>query len=537
MNDNSRKNLNLSSPILLGVGVVLSGLIFVFDVSMPLGVAGGVPYIATVLLGIWLPKWWHTVVFAVLATFLTALGYFLSDPGSELWIVLTNRALAIFAIWATAVLLLMKGRADSRLRKADNELASQESRYRLMVKNIPGAVYHCVFDEHWTVNFSTDYVEKITGYPASDFVGNQARSFASITHPDDEKIVTQAVLDGVESDNLYVIEYRIINRWGKVRWILNQGRVISDKTSQVAHLEGVFFDITERKQAEKGLRRSEVLERLAAGASLREILTAVVVNAEKLSPDSLCSVSLQDEGSKQLRHGAAPSLPDFYNEAINGSEIGSNIGFCVAAAYTGERVIVEDIMNHPNWASYISLAKKAGLRSCWSEPIISSAGDILGTFSCYYRDSRVPSKSDLDFMQDSARLAAIAIERKQSEEKLRKSEKILSAIFEQAAVGVALIESHSGKFLRINKKYSDIIGYSSEEMLSLDFMAITHPDDLQEDLDKMQLLLDGKTHEFSMEKRLFRKDGSIVWVNLTVSPMWKTREQVNRSHCGGRGDY
>lgn len=116
---------------------------------------------------------------------------------------------------------------------------------------------------------------------------------------------------------------------------------------------------------------------------------------------------------------------------------------------------------------------------------------------------------------------------KQAEEALRESEVTLSAIFEQAAVGVALIESHSGKFLRINKKFSDIIGYSSEEILSLDFMKITHPDDLQEDLDNMRLLLDGKINEFSMEKRYFRKDGSIVWGNLTVSPMWKTGEQPN----------
>ncbi len=118
-------------------------------------------------------------------------------------------------------------------------------------------------------------------------------------------------------------------------------------------------------------------------------------------------------------------------------------------------------------------------------------------------------------------------QRKQSEEALRKSEKTLSAMFEQAAVGVALLESHSGKFIRVNKKFCDIIGYSEEEMLFLDFMAITHPDDLQEDLDNMQLLLDGKIREFSMEKRYFRKDNSIVWANLTVSPMWKVGAQAS----------
>ncbi len=102
----------------------------------------------------------------------------------------------------------------------------------------------------------------------------------------------------------------------------------------------------------------------------------------------------------------------------------------------------------------------------------------------------------------------------------------LSAIFEQAAVGVALLESHSGKFLRINKKYCNIIGYTPEEVLSLDFMTITHPEDLPADLDNMQLLLSGKINEFSMKKRLLKKSGEIVWVKLTTSPMWKPGEHA-----------
>lgn len=118
-------------------------------------------------------------------------------------------------------------------------------------------------------------------------------------------------------------------------------------------------------------------------------------------------------------------------------------------------------------------------------------------------------------------------EHKQVEEALRGSEVTLSSIFEQAAVGVCLINSHNGKFLRVNKKFSEIIGYSPEEILSLDFMKITHPDDLQADLDNMRLLLEGTINEFSMEKRYFRKDGLIVWLNLTVSPMWKTGEQAS----------
>ena len=116
-------------------------------------------------------------------------------------------------------------------------------------------------------------------------------------------------------------------------------------------------------------------------------------------------------------------------------------------------------------------------------------------------------------------------ERKRAEEALQDSEQRFRTVFEQAAVGVALIETSTGRFERINQRYCDLIGYSAEQMLNKTFKEITHPDDLQEDLDNMRRLVEGKTRDFSMEKRYFQKDGSIVWVNLTVSPTWAPGEQ------------
>ena len=116
-------------------------------------------------------------------------------------------------------------------------------------------------------------------------------------------------------------------------------------------------------------------------------------------------------------------------------------------------------------------------------------------------------------------------ERKRAEEALRESEQRFRAIFEKAPLGVAMIHSHTGRFIRINPKYCDIVGYTKEEMLNLDFQTITHPDDLQEDLDNMAKLIQGQIPLFQMEKRYFRKDRSIVWVSLTVVPMWSEREQ------------
>ena len=111
-------------------------------------------------------------------------------------------------------------------------------------------------------------------------------------------------------------------------------------------------------------------------------------------------------------------------------------------------------------------------------------------------------------------------QQKQAEQALFESETRFRALFEQAAVGVAQIESKTGVFIRINQQYCDIIGYTPQEMLNMSFQQITHPDDLQEDLDNMQLLLKNDITKFSIEKRYLHKNGSIVWVKLSVTPMW-----------------
>lgn len=116
-------------------------------------------------------------------------------------------------------------------------------------------------------------------------------------------------------------------------------------------------------------------------------------------------------------------------------------------------------------------------------------------------------------------------EQRRFESALRQNERRFRAIFEQASVGVALIESGSGRFQLINQKYSAITGYSIGELQALDFMQIFHPDELLADLANMQKLLSGQLREFAMEKCLFHKDGFIVWVKLTVSPLWSVGER------------
>jgi len=105
------------------------------------------------------------------------------------------------------------------------------------------------------------------------------------------------------------------------------------------------------------------------------------------------------------------------------------------------------------------------------------------------------------------------------------SEQKFKAIFDQAAVGVAIVNSKTGELIDINQKYCEIFRYTKEELLSMNIQEFTHPDDIEKDLASMNKLINGEIKEFSIEKRHFNKDGEVVWVNLTVSPLWNKGEE------------
>jgi DNA-binding CsgD family transcriptional regulator len=161
--------------------------------------------------------------------------------------------------------------------------------------------------------------------------------------------------------------------------------------------------------------RSRMLEQLARGASLEAMLRSLVLAIEELSGDMLGSVLLLAEDGAHVRHGAAPSLPRAYWNAIDGLRIGPAAGSCGTAMYSGRQVIVADIAADPLWRSYRKLALGNGLRACWSTPIVSPSGVVLGAFALYYLEPRQPREQEKQLVQVAAELAAIAIGRRQAQ--------------------------------------------------------------------------------------------------------------------------
>jgi signal transduction histidine kinase len=196
------------------------------------------------------------------------------------------------------------------------------------------------------------------------------------------------------------------------------------------------MDVTDRKRAEMLLAgEKRLLEMIARGDSRAPILDALCRLAEELASGSLSSVLLLDPNASCLRHGAAPSLPLAYTEAIDGVGIGPSAGSCGTAAYRAAPVIVSDIATDPLWADYRDLASAHGLRACWSTPILSSEGRVLGTFATYYREPRRPTPHEHNVIEQITHLASIAIEREQAEEALRQAQVDLAHVSRVTTMG------------------------------------------------------------------------------------------------------
>ena len=164
--------------------------------------------------------------------------------------------------------------------------------------------------------------------------------------------------------------------------------------------------------------RNRVLERIAGGAPLSEVLAALALACEEALPGCMASVMLADRSTNTLRCAAAPSLPPVCQAVIRSIEIAPGRGSCAAAAFSGERLVIDDLPNHPNWQEYASIVAETGLRSCWTEPVLSSKREVLGTLALYYLDSRVPDEFEATFMRTSAHVAGVAIDRARMDEEL-----------------------------------------------------------------------------------------------------------------------
>ena len=289
---------------------------------------------------------------------------------------------------------------------------------------------------------------------------------------------------------------------GQVSLRVEDGRPVATR--------GIFRDITERKQAETALRSLNTRLDFLLSSS-----PATIYTCETVPPYAATFISANLTGLLGYTVEEFLATPGFWADRIHPEDRDW--------VFAGlPRLLAQGSHLH----EYRFQHKDGSWR--WMRDALrvvpgqdGKAGELIG----YFIDITEQKAAEETVRALNKNLERLVTERTGE---LRESEERLRTLFEQAAVGVAEIDTATGRFIRINRKYGEIVGYSMEEMLARDFMTITHPDDLASDLAQMERLTRGELREFTLEKRYVRKDGSTVWVELTVSPLWAGSKALTR---------
>jgi PAS domain S-box-containing protein len=573
--------------------------------------------------------------------------------GQERWMQFVNRGFYD----ARGELLEMQsvGRDITERVLVEQRLQEGEQRWKFALESSGFGVWD--WDLTRNTIFRSSQFKMMLGYGAGEPMDGAAIGWQAMIHPEDLPGVELAVNEHLmQRSDGFAREFRMRCRDGSWKWVMGRGKVIRrDDQHRALRMTGTLEDISRRKTAEE--REAHNLQLIVDGAPCAAVLEAIVRSVEAGYPGMRCSVMLADSTGTRLHLAAAPSLPEYVKKALDGSPIAPDIGICGVATHSGKRVICADVLMDARLESYHKLAEKAKLIACWSEPVVSGSGQVLGAFACYRREVHTPDQMELQAITAAARLVALIIEReerklalqvseeryeramrattdglwvwnlvtgetylsprwkmmlgfdeadhlgkdqesfmsrlhpddwprvqaarkahfeqrvpyqvelrlctkngeyrwfltrgeadwneqgeavrmtgtisdisdrKQAEEALKESEQRFRAVFEQAAVGVAEMETTTGRYLNVNQRICEINQRTRDEMLGMTFQEMTCPEHLQKSLQLMEELKAGKIRSYNLEKRNVLPDGTFNWVNLTVSPMWLPGESPLR---------
>ncbi|WP_430462664.1 bifunctional diguanylate cyclase/phosphodiesterase [Thalassolituus sp. LLYu03] len=265
------------------------------------------------------------------------------------------------------------------------------------------------------------------------------------------------------------------------------------------------------------------LEMLLSNRPLKSLLEELVLLIQERQPGCIASIMLVTDDGKHLSATAAPDLPDFFRDAVNGIEIGVGVGSCGTAAAGRHLVIVENIQTHPYWVNQKELAAQAGLAACWSQPIVNSSGKVLGVFGLYYSKPKHPTGQDLLLIHEAARLAQASIEFRQAQNQCVLSNTITNHL----PVGL-LITDRNFTIIEVNPAFSQITGYAADQVLGRTpamFVNRNEPG-LQQYSDIVLRLPQGKT--WSGEVLISRRNGERFTAEMSFSVLRNEHNEIER---------
>src|SRR2546430_1134654 len=301
-------------------------------------------------------------------------------------------------------------------KRAEEDLRKSEEKYRDLIEISPDAIY--VVDAQGICVLGNRAGAELAGIPQDELVGTPVTE----TYLPEELHLFQERIEKLKAEGTLRFERKFVRKNGDIVPV-----EVSLSAVRGGCFQAILRDISERKQAEAlftGEKR--LLEMIATGVALKEILNALCLIIEEFRSGTLASVLLLNPDGLHLDSVAGPSLPKEWTRQMESLPIGPCAGSCGTAAYRGSPVIVSDIATDPLWdvPEHRASALRHGLRASWSNPVLSSEGKVLGTFCVYYRETRSPNSQDLELIDLATHLVRLAIERDRAGEALRASEQV-----------------------------------------------------------------------------------------------------------------
>ena len=407
-----------------------------------------------------------------------------------------------------------------KLRQAErdsSEAELRETQDRLLTAQRIGNIGNWEFDLATRRLWWSDQAYAIYEQTPESFT-NSLENVANHVFPEDRERCTLAHSIFSAGHTQLDIEYRIVTRTGRVRWVHELGESRVDNHGR-AVLAGTSQDITERVRNERLLAyEARALKALSLGLPLKTVLDEFLLGLETILPGGRTLINLVSADGTHLEAGAGPSLPLSFHHALDDLPIGPSAGSRGTAAYRRETVIVTDTETDPLWANYRELGRQHGLRACWALPVLSPAGKVLATFAVYYRTSQAPAPEDLALAQSAANVIAIAVERDMKDAALRASEKRFRTTFAEAATGMT-ITTLEGSYVEVNTAYCQMFGYTAQELLGINIFSLIHPDDRNNSSGEMREMEEGHRDGYISERRFLTKDSRLVWIRSSVTAL------------------
>ena len=394
-------------------------------------------------------------------------------------------------------------------KKAEEDLRKSNDRFQLVNRATSDAIYD------WDIITNELYwgegIQSLFGFVPQEV---SFERWESLVHPADRQRVHDSLFHTIAQNNtsLWKEEYRFSTAGGGYRYVLERGFIMRDEKGKAVRLIGSIQDITDRHYQEQMLSLEKTIFELSTNPRLefKYIILTLLKGIEEIHEDAYTSVMLLTE-SETMMPLAAPRLPAAFSDPLTGTKIGATVGSCGAAMANKERVIVEDISTHPHWKDHKEHALKFGLKACWALPITHSNGDVMGSFTIFYKKPKGPTPGEINTFERVRNIIRVLMENNWSINRIKEAKERFDIMMRATHDLIWDWNLETNTIYRDQLGLQNVYGINSNDSIRLfpRWLQRIHPDD-RERVGAVigQILKSKQQNHFDVEYRFRRNDNS-----------------------------